>query len=141
LEPIEEQKHNEFFVAMLIELHKSKSVELFVSNLSQIYGHQNYNEQIKVIVAFLTGKQNMILRTKSRFSDLTWRLNAKICSRTVEQINSMNPRVTIEITKNNLEVFNTEKIFMQSTPSVLNHLIQKLEQAFIDSKNVTRKLN
>jgi len=139
LEPIEKQKHNEVIVKVLIELHKFKSVELFVSYLSQTYGYQNYDKQIKLIVTFMTEKQNMVLQTINRFNDLKWRLNTKIASRTVKQNSSIEPKVTIEISKNNMDVLNHEKIFIHSTPSVLNHIIHKLEQAFIDSKKVTRK--
>lgn len=139
LEPIEEQKHNKIILKVLFELHKFKSMELFVSYLSQTYGHQNYDEQIKLIVTFMTEKQNMVLQTMNRFNDLKWRLNTKIACRTVKQINSIEPKVTLEISKNNMDVLNNEKIFIHSFPSVLNHIVHKLEQAFIDSKNVTSK--
>ena len=124
---------------ILIQLHKSKSEELFVSYLTQTYENQNYDKQIKLIASFITENRDMFLGIVDRFIDLKWRLNTKIASRTVNQISNLEPKVTIEVWKNDQNAVNHDKIFIHSTPSVLNHVIQKLEQALIDSKNVIRK--
>lgn len=134
LESEEKQKHYEVFIKILIQLHKSKSEDLFLTFMNQAYQNQSCDKQIDLIANFIAEKDYLILGNLDRFTDLKWRLNTKISSRTVQNISNFEPKVTIEILKNN-----HEKICIHSTPSVLNHTIHKLEQAYIDSKNVTRK--
>ncbi|CAG9806014.1 unnamed protein product [Chironomus riparius] len=139
MEPGDKQKQYEIFVKILIELHKSKSEELFVSYLSQTYRNQNYDKQIKLITNYISENRDMFSGIGDRFIDLKWRLNTKIASRAVNQISNFEPKVTIEVCKSKQNAVNHKKIFIHSSPSVLNHVIQKLEQALIDSKNVIRK--
>lgn len=139
LESEEKQKYYEVFVKIMIQLHKSKSEELFLSYINQTYQNQNCDKQITLIANFIAERNYLVLENVDRFIDLKWRLNTKVASRAVQNISNFEPKVTIEILKKNQKCLNHEKIFLHLTPSVLNHTIQKLEKAYIDSKNVTRK--
>jgi hypothetical protein len=146
IESDEYQKYYHALLKLAIESHKLKLSE---RDTSQLLKELAFNEeQTKAINEYIKDQHDVIAINNLRFIDLEWRLEAKIASRSTHAICMLEPKILIKmnVDSENFSRYRSKiasrqqaAVVMTTSSTNLIHIIQKLEQALIESKTLTRK--
>lgn len=119
--------------------HKSKinptSVEIL---LKQFQDDRESYEKILLVLDFLNTNSNVFIDSGQSFIDLEWRVETKLFTRFRREVNlDTNILLDMHVQSNNLKKTKSTRT-MKINPSNLKHIIHKLEQASVNSKNIHR---
>ncbi|KAG5680391.1 hypothetical protein PVAND_009900 [Polypedilum vanderplanki] len=145
---IETEENQEYYHSLLklnIESHKLKLSEREITQL--LKDELGFSEeQTKLVNEYISDQNEIFVDDSLRFVDLEWRLEAAIHRRTLHNINPIKPKILLKMNvdgessyRYRSKIPSNQQIVMTTNATNLVHIIQKLEQALVDSKSLIKK--
>lgn len=130
----DKQNYYDLLLKFSIAYHRSKISSKSAEALKQQY---NDSQNLNLILDFINTNSSIFKENEKRFVDLDWRLEAKVASRSSRELDNFNTKILLNM--KTVKGHEPENIYLEMTPSNLTHVISKLEQALINSKNIIGK--